>query len=280
MYHGFLYDRAGRVVEVPGQEGRGGSLRVRTYPVVERHGWLWVWMGTESAADEGLIPAVIGMDHPDYICGHGQLDYDAEARFVCDNLLDLSHVSFLHPESADANENWARQRPEVTAYERGVRIEQWVRGERWYGSAGADAAERVDVYSSYDFFIPGVFLMTTDAYPLGTADALNGQPPDLDSTVKKFVAQQAITPLTEKTARSFYIMAAHRSHGGADRRDVTMAVIPKIFAEDKTMIEAQQRIIDATPGWRFVATTADQGATLFHRLVEKLSRQESGAVNT
>ena len=276
MYHGLRFDRTGRVVEIPGQDRIPNSLRVRTYPVAERHGWIWVWMGTESAADEGLIPPVIGMDHPDYICGHGQLDYDAEARFVSDNLLDLSHVSFLHTASAGTSENWARERPKVTEQERGVRIEQWLRGEGSYGSVAADAAERVDVYSCYDFFVPGVFLMTQDAYLLGTADALNGQPPpDLDPAAKKFVAQQAITPLTEKTARSFYIMAAHRCHGGADQRDATMAVVPKIFAEDKAMIEAQQRIIDVTPGWRFIATTADRGVVLFNRLVEKLVREES-----
>src|ERR1700758_647943 len=97
-------------------------------------------MGDAAAADDSLIPAVTGMDDPDYICGHGQLDYHAEARFVSDNLLDLSHVSFLHSKSTSyTSEAWAREAPKVSEYERGVRIERWLRGERRYASVDADA---------------------------------------------------------------------------------------------------------------------------------------------
>jgi phenylpropionate dioxygenase-like ring-hydroxylating dioxygenase large terminal subunit len=276
MYHGLLYDRGGRVVEIPGQGHVANNLRVRTYPVVERYGWLWVWMGDAAAADEGLIPPVTGMDDPEYICGHGQLDYYAEARFVSDNLLDLSHVSFLHTKSAYSSETWAREPPKVSEHRHGVRIERWLRGERRHHSVDTNADKLADVYARYDFFVPGVFLMTDDAYPPGTADALDGQPPpDLDRAPKKFFALQAITPLTEKTSRSSYIMAAHRDHGGAAQCDATMAVVRKIFAEDKAMIEAQQRIIDTSPGWRFIATSADRGVVLYNRLVETLAREES-----
>src|SRR5690242_4086065 len=54
MYHGLLYDRTGRVVEIPGQDKTPASLRIRAYTVAERHGWIWVWMG-EAEADETLI---------------------------------------------------------------------------------------------------------------------------------------------------------------------------------------------------------------------------------
>src|SRR6266705_745742 len=58
MYHGLLYDRSGRVVEIPGQDRIGSTLRVRRYSVVERHSWVWVWMGKEADADENLIPPI------------------------------------------------------------------------------------------------------------------------------------------------------------------------------------------------------------------------------
>src|SRR5689334_21222064 len=54
-YHGLLYDRDGKVVEIPGQERIAPGLSVRKYPVIERHGWVWLWMG-HSAADNSLLP--------------------------------------------------------------------------------------------------------------------------------------------------------------------------------------------------------------------------------
>src|SRR5579862_2401714 len=131
MYHGLLYDRGGRVIEIPGQERIPGSARVRVYPVTERHGWTWIWMGDPAAAVERLIPPVVGLDQldPDYLYGHGQLDYAAEARLIHDNLLDLSHVSFLHTGSFGMSEIWAREHPKVTEHERGVRSERWIRSE-------------------------------------------------------------------------------------------------------------------------------------------------------
>jgi phenylpropionate dioxygenase-like ring-hydroxylating dioxygenase large terminal subunit len=270
MYHGLLYDRTGRVVEIPGQDRIPSSLRVRNYPVVERHSWIWVWMGDAAAADEGLIPPVVGMDrgHTDYVFAHGTLDYAAEGQLIFDNLLDLSHVSFLHTESFRLGETWARERPKVTEHDRGIRSERWFRNE---GPNGAvDAEELVDSYFCYDCFVPGVLLMTLRTYPVGSADALNGHPPDVTQPARTFTSQ-AVTPLTDKTARYFYVVAGRRR--GAET-EYDMTDYEKGFAEDKTMIEAQQRNIDVTPGWRFMPTTADRGIILFNRLVEKLWREE------
>lgn len=281
LYHGLLYDRTGRVVEIPGQDKLPSSLRVRTYPVAERHSWIWVWMGDAEKADEGLIPPVIGMDHPDYICGRGQLDYAAEARLIHENLLDLSHVSFLHTQTFGMSETWAREHPKVTEIERRIRSERWIRNEGI--NAMLNTATRVDTYFCLDFFVPGVLLMRHRAYPVGTADALNGQPPDLDRLgggLSEGLTSQAITPLTDKTARYFYIMGDRRDGDRAvfdlgSQSAYDMTVVERTFAEDKAMIEAQQRIIDVTPGWRYIATAADRGIVLFNRLIERLAREES-----
>ncbi len=64
-------------------------------------------MGEAAAADESLIPAAVGLDHPDYILGYGQLDYAAEARLINDNLLDFSHLSYVHANSFGAKEDSA-----------------------------------------------------------------------------------------------------------------------------------------------------------------------------
>ena len=273
MYHGFLYDRTGRVVEIPGQDRIPNSLRLRTYPVVEKHGWVWVWMG-DMAADESLIPPVISLDHPDYILGHGQLDYAAEARLVNENLLDLSHVSFLHIDSLRMSETWARQRPTFTKHERSVRMEWWIRNEPPGGSL--EPGESVDTYSRSDFYVPGVLLVTDRLYPVGSADALNGQEPNLDQPAFS-LSNHAVTPITDRTSRYFYSAGSHRKYGdeAVRERDTLVAMAKKAFAEDKKMIEAQQHNIDATPGWRFTPTRNDRGVMLFKQIIEKLAREES-----
>jgi phenylpropionate dioxygenase-like ring-hydroxylating dioxygenase large terminal subunit len=93
MYHGLLYDRTGVVTEIPGQDLIPPQAKVRSYPIIEKHSWVWVWMGDPATADESLIPGAVGLNDPDYILGHGQLDYAAEARLINDNLPSRSSTS-------------------------------------------------------------------------------------------------------------------------------------------------------------------------------------------
>jgi vanillate O-demethylase monooxygenase subunit len=178
-------------------------------------------------------------------------------------------VSFLHTESFRLSETWAREHPRVTEHDRSIRSERWIKGQGLLGKF--DTGELIDTYFCYEVFVPGVLLMTVRTYPVGTADALNGQPPDLNQEADEFTSQ-AITPLTDKTARYFYTMGQRRR---GDETVYDLTTTEKAFAEDKMMIEAQQRNIDVTPGWRFISIAADRGTVLFNRLVEKLAREES-----
>jgi len=274
MYHGLLFAADGRVVEIPGQDMIPAQARVRCYPVVERHSWVWVWMGDAAAADETLIPPAVGLEDPDWVLGHGQLDYAAEARLINDNLLDFSHLSFVHANSFGASETWARVRPKITQLDRGVRYERWVEAE---GPMRATADARpVDGWTSYDFLIPGVLLMETAQYPAGTAQRLGHVPPprDLPALGRTFTSQ-AVTPLTAKTARYFFSWGPHRTLGDVAMRDMLMGIAAMAFNEDKVMIEAQQRVIDGTADPRVMPTTGDKAVVLFARLVERLAREEA-----
>jgi vanillate O-demethylase monooxygenase subunit len=273
MYHGLLFDRSGTVVEIPGQDIVPGQARVKSYPVIERHSWIWVWMGDAAAADEALIPPAVGLDHPDYILGHGNIDYAAEARLINDNLLDFSHLSYVHAKSFGSPESWARERPKITPLNRGVRVERWLSGESTI--PGQSFGEPIERYARYDFLIPGVLLMTGGCYPLGTSEALGGAAPNLDEAENGVTfTSQAVTPMTEKTARYFFSWGPHRNHGDEALRDTLMGIAAMAFDEDRVMIEAQQRVINSTSEPRIMPTTADRGITLFNRLVEKLARSE------
>jgi vanillate O-demethylase monooxygenase subunit len=273
MYHGLLYDRSGTVAEIPGQDLIPPQARVRAYPVCEKHSWVWVWMGERAACDEALIPPAVGYDNPNYILGHGQMDYAAEARLINDNLLDFSHLSYVHINSFGANEEWARQRPKITPLANGVRVERWL--DDTAGTARLSYSEPGERYSRYDFLLPGVLLMTGGVFPIGTRERLAGGAPDLEQALGAVTfTSQAVTPLTEKTSRYFFSWGPHRKHGDAGLRDTLMGIAFKAFAEDRTMIEAQQRIIDMTPEPRIMPTSADRAITLFNQMVAKRVREE------
>src|SRR5438270_3853141 len=130
MYHGLVFDTDGKVVEIPGQPQIPPNARVRAFPVIERHSWIWVWMGDAACADESLVPPAVGLDEPGWILGHGQLDYGAEARLINDNLLDFSHLPYVHANSFRPPEDFSLVRPVITALPRGVRFERWVVGKQ------------------------------------------------------------------------------------------------------------------------------------------------------
>lgn len=63
-YHGFTYDGTGACVRIPGQSHVPDAARVKRYPVVERHRWIWVWMGEPALADESKIVDFHWLDDP------------------------------------------------------------------------------------------------------------------------------------------------------------------------------------------------------------------------
>lgn len=279
MYHGLLYERSGVVVEIPGQDVIPPQARVRAYPVIEKHSWIWIWMGDPQAHDATLIPPAVGLDHPEYILGSGQLDYAAEARLINDNLLDFSHLSYIHANSFGATEQWARERPKITPIPHGVRIERWITGHA--GSAMRAETAPVDRYSRYEFLLPGILLMTGGGFPVGTASRLDGEAPDLKQALDGVTfTSQAVTPTSEKTSRYFFSWGPHRQHGTEALRDTLMGIAGKAFAEDRTIIEAQQQVIDLTPNPRIMPTSSDRAITLFNQLVAKRIREEAESASS
>lgn len=275
MYHGLLFDPTGNVVEIPGQHSIPSHAKVKSYPVADRHSWIWVWMGDPAKADESLIPPAVGFDDPDYILGHGQLDYAAEARLINDNLLDFSHLTFVHAQSFGSDPDFAQVLPSITPLPRGVRYKRWI--ENTYGSSVRKTEVPMDNFMAYDYLLPGILLMQTGVFPLGTARSCDFGTPDLAHAVGSLsFTSQAVTPMTEKTARYFFSWGPHRNYGNEETRDRMMAVAAQAFAEDKTMIEAQQRVIDQSPNAQIMPTAHDKAVTLFNRLVASMVKAERG----
>lgn len=267
MYHGLLFDADGRCVEIPGQEMIPAKARVRAYPIVAKHSQLWVWMGDPAAADTALIAPSLGHENPDYMFHHGHVDFTASAHLIGDNLLDFSHVPYTHLNSFDLGQNYADERPAVSAIDHGVRIDRWTTAT--LGAATGRAAQPVDHFVTYDYLIPGIFLAWSGFYPLGTADTLDHKRPDYSKAFGINFTTHAVTPMTDRTTRFTYLSCLHTSYATPEAVDGMAEIQRRAYAEDRRVIEAQQRVIDATADPQVMPSAHDLSLTLYHRLLDQ-----------
>jgi phenylpropionate dioxygenase-like ring-hydroxylating dioxygenase large terminal subunit len=114
MYHGMLFDRSGKCIEIPSQDFIPPAAKVRTFPVVEKHKWVWVWMGDPARADQGLIPDTHYLDDPGWRGTPGYFHYEANYLLIADNLLDFSHLAYVHEKTLGGSPKYAQIRPGIS----------------------------------------------------------------------------------------------------------------------------------------------------------------------
>jgi len=100
-YHGWQYDRDGKVVSIPamGQAARiPKRARVDSYPVQERWGYLWVFLGDLPAAERPELPDFLPEygDHDTWYVLRTHTDWNANWMRLGENFLDSSHLKFVH----------------------------------------------------------------------------------------------------------------------------------------------------------------------------------------
>jgi vanillate O-demethylase monooxygenase subunit len=274
MYHGLLFDTTGKCIEIPSQEFIPPAARVRTYPTVERHRWIWIWLGDPAKADPTLIPDTHYLDDPHWRGTPGYLHYNANYLLITDNLLDFSHLSYVHEKTLGGSATYAAIRPKVTRTANSVRVERWLLDDApapflqnlktWPGN--------VDRWNIYDVVLPGVLLMDSGSAPTGT-----GAPEGNRQDAALFFGCQAVTPETAKTSHYFF----QQSHGFAlDDPKVTENLTRSVlagFQEDKDIILAQQRILDLTPDAPMLAMRMDTALAAFRAMLEKAISDEAAA---
>lgn len=97
-YHGLEFDANGQCVKNPhGKEHIPAAAHIRSFPVLERHSLVWIWMG-EREADPSKIPDFGMLDEGSgfQVSRRDWLKMEASYELVVDNLMDLSHTAFLH----------------------------------------------------------------------------------------------------------------------------------------------------------------------------------------
>ena len=268
MYHGLKYDATGRCVEIPGQQAIPAAVRIRSYPVIERRRWIWVWMGEAAPADPDTLPDTFSLADPAWRMKPGYLHYAANHHLISDNLLDFSHLSYVHAGTLGGTPQIAEVRAKMERLARGVRLRREVRdsvpapNHVQFGARG-----RVDRWWVYDYVLPGILLLESGVKP-AAQDASGG--PTL-----RFHSCQALTPESDTTTHYFFAQA----HGFAlEDGQVTEALhqgLLAAFDEDRRMIEAQQRLIERTERQEMLGLPIDAALGAYRRLYEQALRSDA-----
>ena len=274
LYHGLKFSPSGQCVEIPGQDRIPPKACVRVFKVVERSSWIWIWMGDPARADESLIPDTHWLDDPAWRCKPGYIHYHTNYLLIADNLLDFSHLPYVHPTTLGGVEDYAKNPAKVDRLERGVRITRWSLGIKPppFVTRVTGWQMNVDRWNIYDFVAPGVLLMDSGSQPAGTG-ALDGA---RDGAVQ-FRSCQALTPETENSTHYFFAFPHDFS---IDDPSVTESLHNDVlvaFEEDRQIINGQQRILDLDPDFKMQPLGIDAALSQFRWVMEKLIKQQEAA---
>jgi vanillate O-demethylase monooxygenase subunit len=95
-YHGLRFNGAGACTHIPAQKEVPARFGVRSFPAAERSGLVYVWMGDAALADASLIPSFPENNGPGWAASGAHRHVEANYQLVVDNLLDLTHLTFVH----------------------------------------------------------------------------------------------------------------------------------------------------------------------------------------
>jgi phenylpropionate dioxygenase-like ring-hydroxylating dioxygenase large terminal subunit len=280
MYHGLKYDPSGKCVQIPGQERIPPQLGVRSYPVVEKQHIMWIWMGDPALADTSKIIDVSYLDDPKWKGIPAYLHYDANYLLIVDNLSDFGHLAFVHTHTLGGSEEYAYVTKPV-AIERlpdGFRVERWHMNSDpppFYRKVIPNKDDKVDRRNIGHMVVPGIFFLESLFAPAGKG-AEQGE--RVEGT-REFRNCQFMTPETEGTTHFFW---NYLNDFEGEDYTVSMSLVDSLregFMEDKHIIEAQQKMLDADPSFKLIAVAADVALSHFRYVMDKLIREEQAGVS-
>jgi vanillate O-demethylase monooxygenase subunit len=274
-YHGLEFNAAGACVLNPhGTKNIPPRARVRSYPVTEKHKAIWIWMG-EAPADPAKVPDFGVLDNvPElHATKRDRITIRANYELIIDNLLDLSHTSYLHDGilgNADTVES------EISVEQDGNDVVV----SRHAGNAiapGLFAAlmpptpPKVDKFTRMRWMPPSnLRLVTGICKPGAVPESGTG-----------YYAIHMLTPESDRTTHYFFTAVRFNVMTAGDQ--LNMQIQDKIattrrFAfeeQDAPVIEAQQRVIDtALTPVAPVILAIDVGPVRYKQILQKLISDE------
>lgn len=273
-YHGLEFDFEGRCVRNPNTPGTiPAALKVRAYPAVEKHTMLWVWMG-DATPDEQLIPDFSVLDAGDGLSRvTSTFTMKVNVELVANNLMDLSHASFLHagliavPEHADAEIR-------VTQQGRTVSCERWSRNApvpQVFDLLFRRDGRNVDFWNTMRWDPPSCFLLDVGCHAPGETPeqgagykGIHILAPESDTTTHYHVG------LVRKPARE---------EDSDFEAEITRLRTHAFQKQDAPMMEAMQDMLGVEELLRRapVLLNIDQGPVRMKRVLDDLLAREAAA---
>jgi len=273
-YHGLRYDGSGQCTRVPSQDRIPSRAKVRSYPIVERYGWVWIWMGPAEAADPAAIPDFSKLSDPAFAAAGGTKLVRANYELITDNLMDLSHVGFVHQKTIGNQDMGEKGTIKVERLDHGVRVTRWVIDvppPPTYvrtGIIGAD--QNVDRWQIIDFEPPCYVHIYVGGVATGTGAPEGNRVGGLGLWI-----MNAMTPLTDATSNYFWAVGRDFHIGNAQVTEFMRDEISRTFDEDSAILELQQSTMDLFSHPQSVDILADAGGVQSRRLLRSLIEAEN-----
>ena len=269
-YHGMRFGPDGVCTEAPGQARPSDKACITSYPLQARHGLRWIWMGKPHLAKPDLIPDVHWYQDPAWVPSDGYHLIQADLRLLNDNLLDLSHESYVHTRTIgnEEEESIANFPLEVT-----VEGDRLVRAHREMPNIDPppffamilDHKGRIDRWQTAINLAPGINMTDVGVYPVGT--------PRKDAFVGHVL--HLLTPETDHSTHYFWSMTRNYRLDNAPLTQAIRDAVNLTFDEDREVLEVQQaqiaRLGGAIPR---VALRLDEAPLRARRLLAALVERE------
>lgn len=273
-YHGMTFNCSGACVSVPGQDRVPSNAKVKSYPVEERYGLVWIWMGEASLANpDDIFPVEHYDDQAWGKSGGDPIDIACNYLLITDNLLDPSHVAWVHRTSFAAK--GTEDTPvEVKAKDKGVIVSRWM-----FDAEVAPLYRPLVLFNGscdrlqhYEVRFPSHAIIIAYFTPAGKGG--HGKPVPEDAFF--MYSYNFMTPVDENNTRYYYFQIRNVHPDNAEISGQMASGVRAAFMEDKAVLEACQRGL-ANPRVRPIDLAIDAGPLRFRRLLDKLMEREAGA---
>jgi vanillate O-demethylase monooxygenase subunit len=277
-YHGLEMGCDGKPIAMPGQRVRGFPA-VRTFPVVERHGFVWVWAGDAAYADEARIHHLPWAESPEWAYGGGLYHVACDYRLMIDNLMDLTHETYVHATSIGQKEIDEAVPKTTTEGDEVVtsRFMENVMAPPFWRMAlrGNHLADDVPVdrWQICRFTPPSHVMIEVGVAHAGKGGYHADPAHKVSSVVVDF-----ITPETDTSIWYFWGMARNFNPGDKALTASIREGQGKIFAEDLEMLESQQRNLLLHPERSLLKLNIDAGGVHSRRVLERIVAAEQATV--
>jgi phenylpropionate dioxygenase-like ring-hydroxylating dioxygenase large terminal subunit len=259
-YHGLTFGTDGRCVHAPGGEAVQPAMRVRSYPLVERGGLIWIWPGDPAGADPAKI-VDWWLTDPAWTTVHDTKLVNARQSLLIDNLMDLTHEASLH--SMTLGNPAVIETPLITEalpdHVRAARMMLDVPPPGLFAQMGLSGT--IDRGQVAEFHPPGLCLTVVTAKPRSD-----------DAPTLRWTVLHALTPETEDRTR--YLWATARDYALDDERisEIWLTQTNTIFDQDVAALEAQEQRLRAPAKPIELSVAADAGALAARKMLRTWPR--------